>query len=183
MRIGKVERIVLGIVLVGGLVTLAVVAPNTLQLLKYTPLIQKRRKYYIDAAVTRLINKGLLETVIRKDCEFVQLTESGRRQISDADFTASIEEFASTKQWDRKWRILIFDIPEVQKRKRNSLREHMIESGFVRLQHSVWIIPYDCSTFVALLKVELGLTDQLRLIIAESIENDALLRRHFRLPT
>ena len=45
------------------------------------------------------------------------------------------------RRWDRRWRIVIFDIPERRKSVRAKLRRFMQEYGFVRLQDSVWIYP------------------------------------------
>lgn len=38
---------------------------------------------------------------------------------------------------------LIFDIPEKERIARNMLRDFLKESGFIKLQHSVWMTKYD----------------------------------------
>ncbi|MBI4008672.1 transcriptional regulator PaaX, partial [Candidatus Roizmanbacteria bacterium] len=43
------------------------------------------------------------------------------------------------EKWDGKWRIVIFDIPEVNKRIRQVLRETLKVLEFWPLQKSVWI--------------------------------------------
>jgi len=55
-------------------------------------------------------------------------------------------------------------------------------AGFVRLQDSVWVYPYDCEDFTALLKADLHIGREVIYIIAESIENDGWLREQFNLP-
>ena len=59
---------------------------------------------------------------------------------------------AKKRRWDHRWRVVIFDIPERRKSVRVSLRRFMQEYGFVRLQDSVWIYPYDCEDLIALAK-------------------------------
>lgn len=47
------------------------------------------------------------------------------------------------KAWDGKWRIVIFDIPEEERKDRDSLRFKLISLGFGKLQESVYITPLD----------------------------------------
>lgn len=58
----------------------------------------------------------------------------------------------------------------------------MSEIGFVRLQDSVWVYPYDCEDFVALLKAELKIGKDVLYAIVDTIEQDKNLRRYFNLP-
>jgi hypothetical protein len=57
-----------------------------------------------------------------------------------------------------------------------------VEAGFVRLQDSVWVYPYDCEDIITLLKAEYRIGDDMRYMIVDSIERDSALRRHFKLP-
>jgi len=50
------------------------------------------------------------------------------------------------KGWDKSWWILLYDVPEKLKLKRNCLREFIKSLGFSKLQNSCWISPYDYST-------------------------------------
>lgn len=42
-------------------------------------------------------------------------------------------------EWDGKWRIVIFDIPEERRIIRNLFRRNLKKWGFKQLQKSVWI--------------------------------------------
>ncbi len=57
----------------------------------------------------------------------------------------------------------------------------MHEIGFLRIQDSVWLYPYDCEEFVALLKADLHIGKDVLYAVIESIEDDSRIRRHFRL--
>ncbi len=46
--------------------------------------------------------------------------------------------------WDGIWRLVIFDIPDDQKKAREALRQKIKEMGFYSLQKSVFITPYEC---------------------------------------
>ena len=62
------------------------------------------------------------------------------------------------EKWDGKWRIVIFDISEKQRRGRNLIRRELKWLGFKELQKSVWIFPYD---------VELELKDLIDVLTKE----------------
>ena len=48
-------------------------------------------------------------------------------------------EFEKPKRWDGKWRILIFDIREKVRRRRDEFVD-LLRLGF-KLQNSVWVFP------------------------------------------
>ena len=51
-------------------------------------------------------------------------------------------EMTKKRRWDKKWRIILFDICETSRRKRWLLRQELTAMGFLMLQKSVWITPY-----------------------------------------
>ena len=62
-------------------------------------------------------------------------------------------------------------------------RRFMAEYGFVRLQDSVWIYPYDCEDLIALAKASLRIGADVLYMIVERLERDKHLREHFGLPS
>ncbi|KKW42146.1 MAG: hypothetical protein UY91_C0006G0018 [Parcubacteria group bacterium GW2011_GWB1_55_9] len=75
-----------------------------------------------------------------------------------------------------------FDVPEKRKKIRERLRFEMQEVGFLHLQDSAWVYPYDCEEFIALLKADLHIGKDVLYAIVEEIENDKWIRKHFSLP-
>lgn len=45
------------------------------------------------------------------------------------------------RPWDGKWRMVLFDIPETDRKLRDTLRRHLLARHFGYLQDSVWISP------------------------------------------
>jgi phenylacetic acid degradation operon negative regulatory protein len=67
----------------------------------------------------------------------VRLTEKGRlRALGGRD-----PEICWSRPWDGKWRMVLFDIPEKDKRLRDKLRRHLHAQHFGYLQNSVWVSP------------------------------------------
>ena len=58
----------------------------------------------------------------------------------------------------------------------------MKEMGFLRLQDSVWVFPYDCEEVIALIKADLRIGKDVLYTIVEKIENDKPIKKHFDLP-
>ena len=86
------------------------------------------------------------------------------------------------KRWDRKWRLIIYDIAERGKGKiRRQIFELFKIAGFYRLQNSIWVYPYDCEDVIGLLKTDFGVGKEILYIIADEIENDRYLRQYFEL--
>jgi len=69
------------------------------------------------------------------------LTKFGKKKILIYD----LDNLKLKKQrWDGIWRLVIFDIPENQKKARNALRQKIKDMKFYPLQKSVFITPYHC---------------------------------------
>ena len=78
--------------------------------------------------------------------------------------------------------MVIFDIKESRKKTRALLRATLRQIGFIRLQNSVWIYPYDCEDLISLLKADFKIGKDILYMIVEKLENDWHLRKSFNLP-
>jgi len=109
----------------------------------------------------------------------LRLTQKGESVLR----TLEARNYAQQKpsRWDGKWRVLIFDIPEYRKSTREKIRRTVMEIGFIRLQDSVWIYPYDCEDLLTLLKADLKVGKDLLYMIVDSLEGDAKIRLFFGL--
>lgn len=173
----KLKLLVLGSVAVVGMLAIGLVAPNVLGGMAKLGLVPKSREdEYIAAARRRLRRQGLLE----EQGGFLRITVKGQTHLRK--LLLSLARPVPLKRWDEKWRILIFDIPEKRKNIRARIREQLGTAGFVRLQDSVWVYPYPCEEFVALLKAEYRIGKDMLYLIVDSLESDAELRKNFALP-
>jgi len=181
LRRGQLEAAILGTLAVVGIGAVAIAAPNVLKLLKYVDpdWITKRdprERLYVIAS--RLKRKGLVKFERVGGKTRMLLTEKGRIMAHRAMLGNPLPQKIL---WDRKWRMLIFDIPEKRRPLRDKVRAILTGFGFVRLQDSVWVFPHDCEDVITLLKTELRLGTQMLYIIADAIEYDKPIRAHFGL--
>ena len=70
--------------------------------------------------------------------------------LTDIGKINTLQELVKKRKPDGKIRAVIFDIPEKLKRKRDVLRQHLIELGFTMEQKSVWSSPVPCEDLVQL---------------------------------
>ncbi len=85
------------------------------------------------------------------------------------------------KRWDKKWRILVFDIPENKRIFRDNMRKILKEIGFYRLQKSVWIYPYDVIDCIYALIPTAKEAKWFNYITAESINREDEIKKYFNL--
>ncbi len=72
-------------------------------------------------------------------------------------------------KWDKKWRLVIFDIPREFNRKRDSLRGRLKYMGFFMLQRSVFVFPYPCKEELSDICEKLKISNYVDMVVAESV--------------
>ncbi len=178
----EIGKIILKTIAVAGLLSMIVLAPNTLQALDMFYDRRKRKyntKYYVKKTITRLKDQGLIEFVKKNNKTFVRLTSEGEERLLKYQLGEAV--IKKPKEWDGKWRIIIFDIKEEKRVRRNLFREELRNLGFLRLQNSVWVHPYECEEIVIILKAYFCLGKDVLYITAEKIENDKWFKKEFGL--
>ena len=175
-RRGEIQKIVLETVKLAGILSIALVAPNVLKAMSKAGLISnKRQGEIVSSSASKLSKKGLL----RFNGKYYELTEAGEKKLRLLELQGY--KLAKPKKWDKKWRVIIFDIPEKKKNVREQVRNLFISAGFSRLQDSVWVYPHDCEDIIGLLKTDFGVGKNILYMIVDEIENDKYLREEFKL--
>ena len=156
-----------------GVIGLIITAPNSLKMLSKFGIYINKPTQVIKRSLYTLQKRG---HIAYENNRYV-LTKKGKDRLSKE----ILNEFnlGKAKKWDGMWRILVFDVPERYRKNRDHLRLLLKTKGFVLLQRSVWVYPFDCEDFVSLIKVEYKLHHSLLYIIADTIEHDEQLRSFF----
>lgn len=90
-------------------------------------------------------------------------------------------EIKKPKKWDKRWRLVIFDIPEKYRRARDMFRIRLRQLGLCLLQESVYIHPYPCANEIDFLRELYGIPVRVRYLLVEKTEDDEELKDHFDL--
>ncbi len=179
----NIKYAVLSAIAFAGMIALLVVAPNVIQILDYLETAKPpQRKGSLKTAITRstksLIKQGLIKHS-DKDYDQVELTPKGKSFLSRIELRTM--RYKKPEKWDKKWRVVIFDIKEKERVKRDYFRNVLRQVGFFRLQQSVWVFPYHIEPLVSLLKTDQDLGQSVIYMVVETIENDAFLKKHYDL--
>jgi DNA-binding transcriptional regulator PaaX len=79
-----------------------------------------------------------------RDSDSFVLTKGGKEILLKFEIDdIKLPDFNS-RNWDKKWRVLIFDIPELSRAARDIFRGKLQELGFYELQKSVYVTPRPC---------------------------------------
>ena len=166
---------------IGGAIAVAATSPyfaaNLFRSLQKTQKYGKKKVY---DTFYRLRKEGCIDVKEQNHQLYISLTEKGRRkagmyQINDLKIQVP-------RKWDGKWRIVMFDIAELARIKREALRGMFRNLHLYPLQKSVWIHPYDCKDEIGLLRDFFGLSQkEVQYIVAEYVEDEQRLRKIFDL--
>ena len=139
-----------------------------------------RQKLEYGDVTKRLIKKGFARFVNKNGELKVTLTEKGKNVAQKY----SLQDYKQIKKpldWDKKWRLVMFDISEDKRKIRNLLRFHLKKVGFVKIQGSVWIYPYPCEEIVTIIKTNFKLSSEVIYMTADSFEKDFYFRKIFNI--
>ena len=176
----SIKKVVLTSIAAVGLISVAVLAPNALQVIgQFSSKKDRYRRYNINTSINNLLSKGLIEFKTKNGNKFVRLTSKGEKEL--AKYELGDLKIEKPKKWDKKWRMVIFDIKETRKGIRTMLRNTLSRLGFVKLQNSVWIFPFDCEELVIMLKSNLFLGKDVLYMTVDKLENDKWLKEAFGL--
>ena len=180
-RRGYLRDALLASIALSGAVLVAAIAPNALAQLRHLPAIKRAQlRYKAKTILGRLAAQGLIKFEKRNGKSYARITDAGQKALSLEQQKAALHN-GKKRRWDKRWRVIIFDIPERRRKVRDRLRIIMRELGFARLQDSVWVYPYDCEDLMALLKADLKIGAAVLYMVVEHIENDKQLQTQFAL--
>lgn len=135
-----------------------------------------RKQLY--AALDRLRLGGAVSVIQKGNrMESLRLTAKGRAKL----YREHLKDIKLTrkKKWDKKWRMVMFDIPEERRRARDDLRMILKQLGFLEFQKSVFVFPDPCRAEINFIINTLDIDKYVFYVVSE-ISPDTALRKHFK---
>jgi len=170
----------------GALLTMALIAPKTAMATHH--LLEEEKDWdswkrfnpaYLRRTLKRLEKQKVVEVVEKNNMQVVKLTNKGKRRI--LKYAISELEIKKPRTWDRKWRVVIYDISNRQKQLQILIRETLKNLGFFPMQESVYLFPFPCFNEIEFLREYYGLGSQIQYLLVEKIENEEAYKIYFKL--
>ncbi len=105
------------------------------------------------------------------------LSERGKEKA--VSFNIETMQIKKPKVWDKKWRVVLFDIPEKNKPAREALRKTLKRLGFYEFQKSVFTYPYPCENELDYVIEFFRIRPYVRTMLATSVDNKLHLEQIF----
>jgi len=130
-------------------------------------------------SIKSLYESKLIEQVDNRDGTVTFILSREGKEVA---LSYNLEEMTIIKEkWDGKWRIVMFDVPERLKKVRESLRYQLKRLGFLELQRSVFVLPYQCENELEYVIEFYDAKKYVRIVLAHSIDNELDFKQKFHL--
>lgn len=140
------------------------------------------REYHLSSVksgIEALKRLGKVEIHDNENGTEVRITNKGKTEA--LKYKLNEMKLDSHAKWDGKWRLIFFDIQELNKSKRDMFRRYLLKLGLKPYQKSVFITPHDCKKQILFLREVSGVPDGVKIAIADEIENEEEFKEVFDL--
>lgn len=175
----EITKIILSTLFAVGMLSVAIMAPNALQIFKYFKPKNAYERGRIKRSVTRLEQQGFIEKKEGGAGNRFILTAKGEQRA--LRYKIETMKIKRQKKWDGKWRIIMFDVPEEKKMARRAINHALKKLGCIQYQKSVFITPFPCREEIDFVGKCFGVRHHMRLILADTIEGGASFKKTFQL--
>ena len=175
----EIAKAILYTIAAVGIIAVAIAAPNLIGVLGRYSKTKEYKDRQLKRSLRKLEQNELISISEQEGKTVVRLTKKGEEKL----LKYKIEEIfiPKPKKWDRKWRLVIFDIPEKFKVNRTIFSRKLKELEFFQLQKSVWVCPYPCEDEIDFIKEIYEIRRFVRIVTAEYIDMEFDLLKKFNL--
>ncbi len=143
---GELAKVILLLAVGTAVVASVCVAPGLGVIFKHLNAKNTKERYRVKRALTLMESQGVLIRQIENGKEVLVVTEKGQKQAWSV-----LQENIKIKRpskWDKRWRIVMFDIPEEKKLVRREVSYKIKNIGMEAIQDSVFASPFPCRSEV-----------------------------------
>ncbi|MDP1418971.1 phenylacetic acid degradation operon negative regulatory protein PaaX [Peribacillus simplex] len=135
----------------------------------------------VRVAVSRMVKQGWIQSEKQGNKSYYFLTDRGVQRMDEA---ANRIYKMKPNEWDGKWRILMYTIPEDKRQLRDDLRKELLWSGFGSFSSGCWISPNDLEKQINRLIEKYDINEYVDFFISEykgPKENQSLVNKSWHL--
>ena len=175
-----IGRALLATVALGGIFAVGAVAPNIFSAFGRYSKRHNFSEKQIQKSFYYLRRKKLIKILNEKDgVSRVKITKSGQKKFKE--FAIDTMSINIPRRWDRKWRAVVFDVPEKYKAARDSLRRKLRELGFYQLQRSIFVHPYPVEEEVLFVAALFDIERFVEILTIDNLLDEKPLRNFFNI--
>jgi DNA-binding transcriptional regulator PaaX len=119
--------------------------------------------------------------VIQNRDEKLRLSAKGKTELEHIIAKMRSEAPFRDQKWKGGWWIFAFDVPEIHRGARDAMRLILKRAGFLQLQQSVWVHPFECEELRELLCEDPRLEGRVIYARVDKLNNEVRLLAHFGL--
>src|SRR3954468_2750939 len=120
----------------------------------------------VRVSVSRMMKNGLLQSEKKGNKSYYSLTPRG---VSRVDEAARRIYKLTSHEWDKKWRVIMYNIPEEKRQIRDELRKELMWIGFGSLSNGCWISPNNFKKEINLLISKYNIEEYVHLFLSEYV--------------
>ncbi len=135
----------------------------------------------VKRSLQKLEKNQIIDLIEEGDRVYVYIKDYKNTRILKYSIKALFDFKKKKKKWNGKWFLVFFDVPEIQRNKRDYLRRFLKELGFYPYQKSVYLFPYECEEEINLIKKITEGGKYMKYIIADKIEDEEVIKNFFEL--
>ncbi|AMM91978.1 PaaX family transcrtiptional regulator [Peribacillus simplex] len=135
----------------------------------------------VRVAVSRMVKQGWIQSEKQGNKSYYFLTDRGVQRMDEA---ANRIYKMKPNDWDGKWRVLMYTIPEDKRQLRDDFRKELIWSGFGSFSSGCWISPNDLEKQIHRLIEKYDINEYVDFFISEykgPKENQSLVEKSWHL--
>ncbi|MED1472464.1 phenylacetic acid degradation operon negative regulatory protein PaaX [Bacillus salipaludis] len=135
----------------------------------------------VRVAVSRMLKQGWIQSEKIENRSYYFLTKQGIDRIEEAGNRIFK---LHPSEWDGKWRVLMYTIPEEKRQIRDELRQELLWSGFGSFSNACWISPNNLEKEVKLLIEKYDINEYVDFFVSEYIgprDNKTLVEKSWPL--
>lgn len=174
---GELAKDILKGLALGGFIVACFACPNFAQVAKMFKANDWDERRRLKQSLRGLEKKKLIKFDEKNDKMIIEITEDGKKKVLKYKYEEM--EIKKPKKWDKLWRMVIFDIPEVHKKARNALNLKLQELGFYPLQKSVFLHPFDCRNEIDFIGEYFNVREHINYFVVNEIEREDYFKYWF----
>lgn len=143
---------------------------NAHELINYYQPQDRLERNRVWKAIKYLEEQERIQLTRKNNSHFLYITEEGEMKLEEDEVWEL--RVKKPRQWDKRWRLVMFDVPTSLSKNRVLFRQRLETLGFKQYQMSVFVYPYDCKGEVLHIAEWCGIRTFVRYVVVADLDDE-----------